>query len=75
MPCLQTVVSHHLKRSVSWSSTSNPEADAFEESAAICEHDGGMTHNASEDLAAQCRGYDNVVAFRAALMDKRMPTK
>lgn len=53
----------------------NPDADAFEERAAICEYDGGLTRDAAEDLAAQCQGYDNVIAFRAALMGKREPTK
>ena len=43
-----------------------PDTDAFEERAAIAEFDGGLTRNEAEQLAAQCQGYDNVVAFRAA---------
>jgi len=46
----------------------NPDTDAFEERAAICEYDGGLTRADAERLAAQGQGYDNVVAFRAAQM-------
>ena len=38
----------------------------FEERAAICEFDGGLTRDKAEQLAAQCQGYSNVVAFKAA---------
>ena len=38
----------------------------YDERAAICEFDGGLTRGEAEDLAAQCQGYDNVGAFRAA---------
>ena len=44
----------------------NPDTDAFEERAAIAEYDGGLTRADAERLAAECQGYDNVVAFRAA---------
>ena len=44
-----------------------PDTDAFEERAAICEYDGGLSRVDAEDLAAQCQGFDNVVAFRAAI--------
>ena len=40
--------------------------DAFEERAAIAEYDGGLTRADAERLAAECQGFDNVVAFRAA---------
>lgn len=43
-----------------------PDIDAFEERAAICEFDGGLSRADAEDVAAQSQGYDNVVAFRAA---------
>lgn len=39
-----------------------PDTDAFEERAAICEYDGGLTRDAAEDLAARCQGYNNVIA-------------
>ena len=38
----------------------------WEERAAIAEYDGGLTRDRAEQLAAQCQGYDNVVAFRVA---------
>ena len=46
-----------------------PDTDAFEERAAIAEFDGGLTRDDAEQLAAQCQGYENVVAFRAAKKD------
>ena len=48
-----------------------PDADAFEERAAIAEYDGGLTRDEAEQLAAQCQRYDNVVAFRAAQQSNR----
>ena len=47
-------------------SENTPDTDAFEERAAICEFDGGLSRADAEDLAAQSQGYENVVAFRAA---------
>ncbi|NKW71794.1 hypothetical protein HGD85_02175 [Rhodobacteraceae bacterium R_SAG10] len=44
----------------------NLETELFEERAAIAEFDGGLTRADAEQLAAQCRGYENVVALRAA---------
>ena len=44
----------------------NPEVELFEERAAICEFDGGLTRADAEQVAAQGQGFDNVVAFRAA---------
>ena len=43
-----------------------PDTDAFEERAAICQFDGGLTRANAEKLAAQCQGFDNVVVLRAA---------
>ena len=43
-----------------------PDTDAFEERAAIAQYDGGLSRADAEDLAAQCQGYENVMAFRAA---------
>ena len=48
-----------------------PDIDAFEERAAIAEYDGGLTRADAEQLAAECQGYSNVVAFRAADMIRR----
>jgi hypothetical protein len=47
-------------------SENTPDIDAFEERAAICEYDGGLYRAKAEVLAAQCQGYSNVIAFRAA---------
>jgi hypothetical protein len=44
----------------------HPDLDAFEERAAISEFDGGLSRADAEELAAQCQGYENVVAFRSA---------
>ena len=43
-----------------------PDTDAFEERAAICEFDGGLSRADAEDLAAKSQGFNNVVALRAA---------
>ena len=45
-----------------------PDTDAFEERAAIAEFDGWLSRSEAEELAVQCQGYNNVVAFRAALV-------
>ena len=50
-------------------SQNTPDTDAFEERAAICEYDGGLTRADAEQLAAECQEYSNVVAFRAAQMN------
>jgi hypothetical protein len=34
-----------------------PDIDAFEERAAIAEHDGGLSRDAAEDLAAREQGF------------------
>jgi len=49
--------------------TDKPDIDDFEERAAIAEFDGGLARDDAEHLAAQCQGYENVVAFRAAKKD------
>ncbi len=51
-------------------SSNSPDTDAFEERTAIVEFDGGLSRVEAERLAAQCQGYDNVVAFRAAQQTK-----
>ena len=43
-----------------------PDLEIFEERAAICEFDGGLSRADAEQLAAECQGYDNVVAFRVS---------
>lgn len=44
-----------------------PDPDSFEERAAIIEFDAGLPRRRAEDMAAQTQGYDNVIAFRAAV--------
>jgi hypothetical protein len=34
-----------------------PDIEAFEERAAIAEHDGGLRRDAAEDLAARAQGF------------------
>lgn len=34
-----------------------PDIDAFEERAAIAEHDGGLSRSEAEDLAARAQGF------------------
>lgn len=43
-----------------------PDVEILEERAAIAEYDGGLSRADGGQLAAQCQGYENVVAFRAA---------
>lgn len=43
-----------------------PDVEIFEERAAIAEYDSGLSRADAEQLAAQCQGFENVVAFRAA---------
>jgi hypothetical protein len=45
-----------------------PDLDAFEERAAIIEHDGGLSRPEAERLAARDQGFASAAAFRAALM-------
>lgn len=44
-----------------------PDPEIFEERAAIIEFDAGLSRRRAEDMAAQAQGYDNVIAFRAAV--------
>ncbi len=48
----------------------HPDLDAFEERAAIIEFDAGLPRKQAEDLAAKAQGFDNVVAFGAAMKGK-----
>lgn len=52
-----------------------PDMEIFEERAAICEFDGGLSRADAEDLAAQSQGYENVIAFRAAQSISKEGTK
>lgn len=44
-----------------------PDPDAFEERAALIEIDAGLSRRQAEDMAAKAQGYDNVIAFSAAV--------
>ena len=44
-----------------------PDPELFEERAAIIEFDAGLSRRQAEDMAARAQGYDNVIAFRAAV--------
>ena len=46
-----------------------PDIDAFEERAAIAEHDGGLSRSRAEDLAAQARGVTDAEAYWQWLAD------
>ena len=54
-----------------------PDIEAFEERAAIAEHDGGLTRAAAENVAAREQGYDTADAYWAVLADyvihRRLP--
>ena len=43
----------------------------YDERAGIGEFDGGLSRDDAEHLAAQCQGYNNVVAFKSAEMIRR----
>ena len=40
-----------------------PDIEAFEERAAIAEHDGGLTLDEAEDLAAQDQGFGSAADY------------
>jgi len=40
-----------------------PDIDAFEERAAIAQHDGGLSERLAEELAAQRQGFLNADAY------------
>lgn len=44
-----------------------PDIEAFEERAAIAEHDGGLTKAEAEDLAARAQGFRNAIHYWAVL--------
>lgn len=46
-----------------------PDLDAFEERAAIIEHDGGVPRAVAEDRAAQAQGFRDAAHFREVLAD------
>lgn len=46
-----------------------PDLDAFEERAAITQHDGGLSREQAERLAAEAQGYPKVADFYAAAAD------
>lgn len=54
-----------------------PDIDAFEERAAIAEHDGGLSRSKAEDLAAQRQGFRDADAYWEWLaeyvINKRIP--
>lgn len=46
-----------------------PDIDAFEERAAIIEHDGGLSRSVAEDRAAQAQGFRDAAHYREVLAD------
>ena len=54
-----------------------PDIDAFEERAAIMEHDGGLSRSEAEDRAAQAQGFRDATHYWQVLADyvltKRLP--
>lgn len=46
-----------------------PDIDAFEERAAIAEHDGGLSRRRAEDLAARAQGFPHADAYWQWLAD------
>ncbi|MDP2579338.1 hypothetical protein Q8W37_05290 [Shimia thalassica] len=46
-----------------------PDIDAFEERAAIAEHDGGLSRSRAEDLAARAQGFRDAEAYWQWLAD------
>lgn len=46
-----------------------PDIDAFEERAAIIEHDGGLSRSEAEDRAAKAQGFRNAEHYWQALAD------
>jgi hypothetical protein len=54
-----------------------PDIDAFEERAAIMEHDGGLRRSEAEDAAARAQGFRDAGHYWQVLADyvvnKRLP--
>ncbi len=46
-----------------------PDIDAFEERAAIMQHDGGLSRFEAEDRAAQAQGFRNASHYWQTLAD------
>ena len=46
-----------------------PDIDAFEERAAIMQHDGGLSRREAEDRAAQAQGFRNADHYWQTLAD------
>ena len=46
-----------------------PDIDAFEERAAIIQHDGGLSRSRAEDVAAQAQGFRNADHYWQVLAD------
>lgn len=46
-----------------------PDIDAFEERAAIIQHDGGLSRSSAEDLAAKAQGFRNADHYWQVLAD------
>ena len=46
-----------------------PDIDAFEERAAIIQHDGGLSRARAEDVAAQAQGFRNADHYWQVLAD------
>lgn len=46
-----------------------PDIEAFEEMAAICQHDGGYSHEKAEHLAAKAQGFDDAAGYWKWLAD------
>ena len=46
-----------------------PNIDAFEERAAIIQHDGGLSRSKAEDLAARAQGFRDAAHYWQVLAD------
>lgn len=46
-----------------------PDIDAFEERAAIIQHDGGLSRSKAEDVAAQAQGFTDASHYWQVLAD------
>jgi len=51
-----------------FSTGASVEIGAFEEAAAIAQHDGGLDHDQAEDQAGRDQGYADAVSFREAVV-------
>ncbi|MDR5655118.1 hypothetical protein [Ruixingdingia sedimenti] len=46
-----------------------PDIEAFEERAAVMEHDGGLSRSRAEDRAAQAQGFRDAAEYWQVLAD------